>query len=86
MDARRKDLGFEENVLVEDIALYDHLSPRLQTLPYEARNFKNEKGFKFYWARPGEALYSYANVIKLARIDDLHALVQDGMEAATSRG
>ena len=58
MDVRRrvsslqaKDLGFEENVLVEDIALYDHLSPRLQTLLYEARKFKNEKGFKFCWAK-----------------------------------
>ena len=68
MDARRrisslqaKDLGFEENVLVEDIALYDHLSPRLQTLLYEARKFKNEKGFKFCWAT---ALYSYARQIR----------------------
>lgn len=50
MDARHrvsslqaKDLGFEQDVLVEDIVLFDHLSPQLQTLLYEARKFKNER-------------------------------------------
>ena len=98
MDARRrvasllaKDLGFEEDVLVEDIALFDHLSPQLQTLLYEARMFKNEKDFKFCWARGGFVFLrktDSSNVIKLARngIDDLHALIHDGMEGASSRG
>ena len=88
MDARRrvsslqaKDLGFEENVLVDDIALYDHLSSRLQTMLYEARKFKNEKGFKFCLARGGFVLLrktDSSNVTKLTRID--------GMEGASSRG
>ena len=98
MDARRrvasllaKVPGFEEDVLVEDIALFDHLSPQLQTLLYEARMFKNEKDFKFCWARGGFVFLrktDSSNVIKLARngIDDLHALIHDGMEGASSRG
>lgn len=84
-----KDLGFEEDVLVEDIALFDHLSPRLQTLLYEARKFKNEKGYKFCWARGGSVFLrktDSSNAIKLARIDDLHALVRDGIVGASSRG
>ena len=96
MDARRRvsslranDLGFEEDVLVENLALFDHLSPRLQTLLFEARKFKNEKDFKFCWARGGFVFLRKTEssvAIKLARIDDLHELVHDGMEGASSRG
>lgn len=41
-------LGFEDNVQINDLTLFDHLSPRLQ---YEAKTFKNENDFKFCWAK-----------------------------------
>ena len=65
MPARRKvsllqgkDLGFEENVQVQGIALFDHLSPRLQTLLCTKQKSSRMKMISSF-AGLREAFYSY---------------------------
>ncbi|CAB4043935.1 Hypothetical predicted protein, partial [Paramuricea clavata] len=47
------DVGFHEQLSLEGLQLYDHLSPRLQTLLREAKLFKEANGYKFCWAKKG---------------------------------
>ena len=59
-----KDLGFEENVQIQGIALFDHLSPRLQTLLCTKQKSSRMKMISSF-AGLREALYSYARRIHL---------------------
>ncbi|CAB4025091.1 Hypothetical predicted protein, partial [Paramuricea clavata] len=45
------DVGFHEQLSLEGLQLYDHLSPRLQTLLREAKLFKEANGYKICWAK-----------------------------------
>ena len=70
-------LGFEDDISMTNLAMYDHLSPRIQELMYEAKKLKVEKEFKFCWAKNG-AVYlrktEESRTIKLRKIDDLRKL------------
>lgn len=44
---KASDLGFEDDVRIDDFAMFDYLSPRLQLLLYKAKKSKNENHFKF---------------------------------------
>ena len=62
---------------ITHIGIYDHLTPRLQNLLYEAKRFKTANNYKYCWAK-NSAIYLRQNdmsrVIKLSRINDLTAL------------
>ena len=47
------DLGFNDEVDVSHINLYDHLTPRLQELLFESKKFKDANGYKYCWAKNG---------------------------------
>ena len=46
-----QQLGFSSEIDVSHLNIYDHLTPRLQTLLYEAKKFKEANSFKFCWAK-----------------------------------
>ncbi|CAH3040139.1 unnamed protein product, partial [Pocillopora meandrina] len=48
-----QQLGFSSEIDVSHLNIYDHLTPRLQTLLYEAKKFKEANSFKFCWAKNG---------------------------------
>ena len=45
------DIGLRENSSLDRAAIYDHLSPRLQSLLSDAKKIKERYRFSFYWAK-----------------------------------
>ena len=48
-----EQLGFSPGIDVSHLYLYDHLTPRLQNLLFEAKKYKDANNFKFCWAKNG---------------------------------
>ena len=74
------DLGFADHVSLAHLGLYDHLSPRLQNLLYEAKRVKVEQHFKFCWAKNGAVFLrktDTSRIIKIKSMDDLTDLQDD---------
>lgn len=67
-------LGFSSHVELGNINIYDHLTPRLQELLYEAKNYQKANHFKFCWAKK-RCIYlrksETEDVIKLNNLRDL---------------
>ena len=51
-------LGFTSQVSLQFINLYDHLTPRIQSLLIEAKKFRGANNFKFCWAKAGLSTYA----------------------------
>ena len=74
------ELGFADHVSLAHLGLYDHLSPRLQSLLYEAKRVKVEQHFKFCWAKNGAVFLrktDTSRIIKIKSMDDLTDLQDD---------
>ena len=71
------DLGFNSDVDVSHINLYEHLTPRLQELLYESKKFKDAKSYKYCWAKNGFVFLRKTDIstpLKLKRLEDLRRL------------
>ncbi|XP_068756694.1 uncharacterized protein [Montipora capricornis] len=44
-------LGFSEDVSLGAVRIFDHLSPRLQQVLYEAKKFKDRNNYQYCWAK-----------------------------------
>ena len=66
------------NVWINHIGIYDHLTPRLQELLYEAKRFKAANNYKYCWAKKS-VIYLRQNdtsrIIKLNRMDNLATMI-----------
>lgn len=63
--------------LQPSIRIYDHLTPRLQELLYEAKKYQQANNFKFCWAKNKTVCLRKSEnegVIKLKNLQDLNAL------------
>ena len=52
-DIKAEDLGFAAGIDVKHLNIYDHLTPRLQTLFHEAKKTKEAYRYKFCRAKNG---------------------------------
>lgn len=69
--------GFTSEVPLQFVNLYDHLTPRLQSLLFEAKTFSGSNNFKFCWTKNGYVNLrktDSSEIIKLATQEDLNAL------------
>ena len=69
--------GFTSEVPLQFVNLYDHLTPRLQSLLFEAKTFGGSNNFKFCWTKNGYVNLrktDSSEIIKLATQEDLNAL------------
>jgi hypothetical protein len=67
-------LGFSSGTPNEHVNIYDHLIPRLQTLLYEAKQFRQANNYKFCWAKNGQVYLRQtenSSIIIVNRIDGL---------------
>ena len=61
------------------IGMFDHLTPRLQNLLYEAKRFKTTNGYKFWWARNNQVYLrksDNAGLIRVNTLQDLSNLIE----------
>ena len=61
------------------INIFDHLTPRLQNLLYEAKRFKTTNGYKFCWAKNNQVYLrklENAGLIRINTLQDLTNLIE----------
>ena len=72
-------LGFDSSISLEGLAVFEHLSPRQQSLFNEAKTFKVAHKFKFCWAKGGAVFLrkgDESHVIKIKKEEDLLSLIR----------
>ena len=72
-------LGFDSSISLEGLAVFEHLSPRQQSLFNEAKTFKVAHNFKFCWAKGGAVFLrkgDESHVIKIKKEEDLLSLIR----------
>ena len=70
-------LGFSPGISVQHVNIYDHLTPRLQSLLYEAKQFRQANDYKFCWVKNGQVCLRQSensSIVKLKNIEDLVAI------------
>lgn len=75
------EIGFDSTMSVRDIKIFEHLSPRQQTLYYEAKQFKNANEWKYCWVKNGVGLLRESDdsrIYKLRNLDQLSNVVRHG--------
>jgi hypothetical protein len=45
------DLGFDRRTRLQNVAIYDHLTPKLQQLIYKAKRFQADNNYKCCWSK-----------------------------------
>lgn len=71
------NLGLAENVNLSTVRIFDHLTPRMQSIFYGAKRFKRQYQYQFCWTiNPSVYLTSNveSRVVKIKHIDDLRQL------------
>ena len=67
-------LGLSPGMDVSHLYLYDHLTPRLQNLFFEAKKYKNAYDFKFCWAKNGFIYLRKTETSPIRKINSLDQL------------
>ena len=76
-------VGFSEDVSLSALRIFDHLTPRMQKVLFEAKRFKEQFHYQYCWSK-GSFVYlrkdATSRAIKIKDITDLHHL-QDGSQS-----
>ena len=76
-------VGFSEYVSLSAVRIFDHLTPRMQKVLFEAKRFKEQFHYQYCWSK-GSFVYlrkdATSGAIKIKDIMDLHHL-QDGSQS-----
>ena len=76
-------VGFSEDVSLSAVRIFDHLTPRMQKVLFEAKRFKEQFHYEYCWSK-GSFVYlrkdATSRAIKIKDITDLHHL-QDGSQS-----
>ena len=71
---RPANLGLAEGVNLSNVRIFDHLTPRMQSIFYEAKRFKTQHQYQFCWTK-NFSVYLRKNAesraVKIKHIDDL---------------
>ena len=74
---RPANLGLAEGVNLSNVRIFDHLTPRMQSIFYEAKRFKTQHQYQFCWTK-NFSVYLRKNAesraVKIKHIDDLRQL------------
>ena len=70
-------LGYDSDVSLENAGIYDHLTPRLQSLLNEAKAYKVANNLQFCWTRNGVVLLresEHSRIFKVSSMEELAKL------------
>ena len=67
-------LGFRDNVSLTAVRVFEHLTPRLQEVLYEANKFKTQYHYKYCWAKNGTVYLRKSDDSRAIRIKDVSDL------------
>ena len=67
-------LGFRDNVSLTAVRVFEHLTPRLQEVLYEANKFKTQYHYKYCWAKNGTVYLRKSDDSRATRIKDVSDL------------
>ena len=67
-------LGFRDNVSLTAVRVFEHLTPRLQEVLYEANKFKTQYHYKYCWAKNGAIYLRKSDDSRAIRIKDVSDL------------
>ena len=73
------DIGLSSDATIQHLAVYEHLTPKLQELLFEAKKFQRSHKYEFCWAKGSAILLrasSGSRVIKLRTMSDLDHLIR----------
>ena len=81
-------LGFSEDVSLYAVRIFDHPSPRLQQVLFEAKKFKDRNNYQFCWSK--DSIFylrgdSESRTIKIKDLGELQRLAGDYRTAETVR-
>ena len=74
------DFGLERRARLDHVGIFDHLTPKLQKLFYEAKRFKTENGYMYCWSKSSAIFLrekAESRVIKLRSMGDLECLITE---------
>lgn len=66
-DITAEQLGFDPRISVKDLVIFEHLSPRQQSLLFETKKFKMAHSFKFCWTKGGTVFLWKQNIQRFSR-------------------
>ena len=76
-NVKYRDIGLDSNDIINHLAVYEHLTPRLPELLFEAKKFQRSQEYEFCWAN-GSTIFlrasSESRIIKLRSRRDLEHL------------
>ena len=76
-DLKPEQLGFQAQEQHGRMNIYEHLTPRLQTLLFEAKKMQNRYGFKYCWAKNNYICLRKSDdssVVRMKTLEDLAKL------------
>ncbi|CAB4007540.1 Hypothetical predicted protein [Paramuricea clavata] len=77
------DLGLDLSTQIKYIGIFEHLTPRIQQLLYQAKCFQAENNYKFCWSKSSCILLRISDtsrIIKLQNMPDLEKLCLDSQD------
>lgn len=80
------DFGLDRRAQLDHIGIFDHLTPKLQQLLYEAKRFKTENNYQYCWSK-SSAIFLRENAesraIKLRNMGELERLKSENGHTTT---
>ena len=86
-NVKARELGFETDVDLSSLKLYDHLTPQTQKLYFEAKKYKQANNFAYCWVKNGIVQLRKtpsSTIIRMRSMEDLNALMTDNPLAAST--
>ena len=77
-------LGLGTHIEFERIGIYEHLSPRMQELFYQAKNLQKRCNFKYCWSKSANIYlkeYDTSRAVRIRSLDDLGRFEQQAQSS-----
>ena len=74
------NIGLSADSVLDRVRIFDHLTPKKQHLLFEAKRFKEQNQYRFYWAKNSTIYLSKSEgsrPVKITEIGSLQRLISE---------